>query len=294
MKTDETISVTHEPLVTPANERLDRMRDEILRLNLAQNIVDLELYGYTIVDDVKPLGFFDELRETILKLGEEDRQAGRQVPLAGDDGKSYLVPWLLARGEIFEEALMAEKPLALITWLMGESCQLSSNHAHVRVEGDPAQTIHSDAALVPEPLPVAPVASNSMWVTDEFSLQGGATVVVPGSHKRLSTPPPGGSKIAVPVNANKGSVVIFNGNLWHGAGARTIPGERVGMTMYFNRMYVRPQEDLNSLISDEVVARNPPRFAHLIGRNNPFPAKEYGWFNPKGAPFYGPTKDQRG
>ena len=27
---------------------------------------------------------------------------------------------------------MAEKPLALITYLMGESCQISSNHGHVR------------------------------------------------------------------------------------------------------------------------------------------------------------------
>ena len=280
--------------ISDANKRLDRMRDEILRLDLAHNIVELELYGYTIVDDVKPLSFFDELRATILKLGEEDRQADRRIPLAGADGKSYLVPWLMARGRIFEEALMAEKPLALVTWLMGESCQLSSCHAHVRVEGDLPQTIHSDAALVPEPLPVAPVASNSMWVTDEFTLEGGATMVIPGSHKRLSAPTPEASKMAIPVKAKKGSVVVFNGNLWHGAGARTIPGERVGMTLYFNRMYVRPQEDLNSLISDEVVTRNPPRFAHLIGRNNPFPAKEYGWFNPKGASYYGPTKDQRG
>ena len=100
--------------------------------------------------------------------------------------------------------------------------------------------------------------------------------------------------MAVPVEAKKGSVIVFNGNIWHGAGARTIPGERVGMTLYFNRMYVRPQEDLNAVISDEVVARNPARFAHLIGRNNPYPAKEFGWFNPRGAPFQVITKDQRG
>lgn len=294
VNTAEPVADCRDPIAIEAHTRLDRMREEIERLDLAHNIVELELYGYTIVENVKPLSFFDELRTTILKLAEEDRRAGTRVPLAGPDGKSYLVPWLLARGRIFEEALMEPKPLALITWLMGESCQLSSNHAHVRVQGDPPQNLHADAPLVPEPFPVAPVASNSMWVTDDFSLESGATLVVPGSHKRLSAPTAEARNMAVPVEAKKGSVIVLNGNIWHGAGARTIPGERVGMTLYFNRMYVRPQEDLNGVISDEVVARNPARFAHLIGRNNPYPAQEFGWFNPKGAPFQVTTKDQRG
>ena len=47
------------------------------------------------------------------------------------------------------------------------------------------------------------------------------------------------------------------------------------MTVYFSRMYARTQEPLNDLISDEIVARNPPRFAELIGRYNPFPSDYY-------------------
>jgi ectoine hydroxylase-related dioxygenase (phytanoyl-CoA dioxygenase family) len=200
----------------------------------------------------------------------------------------------MARGRIFEKALMAEKRLALITWLLGESCELSSNHGHVRVEGDPEQELHVDAPLVPEPLPVAAVSCNSMWATDYFTKESGATLVVPGSHKRLCSPPANAKDMAVPVLAKKGSVIVFNGNIRHGAGARTVSGERVGMTMYFNRMYVRPQEDLANVISDEVLARNPPRFAHLVGMNNPYPARDFNFFNPKGAAFQDCTKDQRG
>ena len=100
--------------------------------------------------------------------------------------------------------------------------------------------------------------------------------------------------MAVSVEAKKGSVVVFNGNLWHSAGARTIPGERVGMTMYFNRMYARPQEDLNAVISDEVVARNPPQFAHLVGRDNPCPAKDFGFVNRSAAKNFQPAQDPRG
>lgn len=270
------------------------MYDEIIRLGLERNVVELELYGYTIIEGAKPLSFFDELRQTILRLGAEDLAAGSRWPLAGPQGESYLVPWLLARGQIFEQAVMAEKPLALVTWLLGESCQISSNHGHVRGAGDPPQAMHSDAPMVPDPLPDHAMTCNMMWVTDEFKKESGATLVVPGSHKRRSHPNPGAHKTTIALEAPKGSVIVFNGNLSHAAGARTIPGERVGMTVYFKRMYVQPQEDLNSVISDEVVARNPPRFAHLIGRDNPYPAKNFGFFNVAGLKYMGPTSDSRG
>ena len=277
-----------------AHERLDRMYDEIVRLDLSRNVLELDLYGYTIVHDAKPLSFFEELRATILKLGEEDRQNNKTIPLAGKDGASYLVPWLLARGRIFEEAVMAEKPLALITYLMGESCQLSSNHAHVRVQGDPPQGMHTDSPLMPDPLPDAPVASNAMWVIDDFSLESGATLVVPGSHKKRSNPPANAMEMAIPIEAPTGAVIVFNGNLWHSAGARKLPGERVGMTQYFRRMYAIPQEDLNGVISDEVIARNSPRFAHLVGRDSPYPGQDFEFFNLEGAKYFGPTSDSRG
>jgi len=284
------------PSVIDQHERLDRLRDELFRLGLERNIVELELYGYTYVTDVMPLEFFDELRETILELGEEDRKAGQQIPLTGPGGKSYLVAQLLNRGRIFERAVMAEKPLALVTYLMGESCQISSCHGHCRVEGDPPQGMHTDAPFVPEPIPGFIHTCNMMWCTEDFSLESGGTLVVPGSHKRGTHPLPGNTtrKMAVSVEVPRGSVMVFSGNLWHGAGARTIPGTRVGMTVYFSRMYARTQEPLNELISDEIVARNPPRFAELIGRYNPYPSDRYGFDPAKLARYTGKTNDQRG
>ena len=85
-----------------AQERLDRMYTEIIRLGLERHVVELELYGYTVVEDCAPLNFFDELRDTIIRLGAADAAAGKSWPLAGPQGSSYLVPWLLARGRIFE------------------------------------------------------------------------------------------------------------------------------------------------------------------------------------------------
>lgn len=286
------------PEVVAQHRRLDKLRDEIFALGLERNVVELELYGYTVVEDVKPLPFFDELRETILDLGEEDHRLGRVEKLAGAEGGSYLVWQLLNRGRIFEEAAMAEKPLALVTYLLGESCQISSCAAHVRAQGDPPQAMHSDTPFVPTPLPPFVHTCNAMWCTEDFTLEAGGTLVVPGSHKTGCHPLTGRTarNMAIPVEAPKGSVFVFSGNLWHCAGARTLPGRRVGMTVYFSRMYARPQEPLSELIGDEIVARNPPRFAELIGRNNPYPYPKgaYGFEGTKVADHITRTKDPRG
>ena len=83
-----------------------------------------------------------------------------------------------------------------------------------------------------------------------------------GLRHRRTHAAPEAAKMAVPRAARNRSVSGLNGNLWPGAGARREPGEQVGMPVYFNRMSVRPQEDLNAVISDEAIARNPPLFAH--------------------------------
>ncbi len=77
---------------------------------------------------------------------------------------------LLNRGRIFEKAVMAEKPLTLVTYLMGESCQISSCHGQARAQGDPPQRIHVDTP-VPEPTPSFADACNMMWCTEDFSLE---------------------------------------------------------------------------------------------------------------------------
>lgn len=214
--------------------------------------------------------------------------------MTGPDGGRDLVPWLHVRGRTFEEAVMAEKPLALVSWLLGKSCQISSNHRHVRVERDPPQGLHNGAPMVPDPVPDHAMTCKMMWVIDEFTRESGAVLVVPSSHERLRHPNPDAHRAKVPLEAPMGSVIVFSGNLIHGAGSLTIPGKHVGMTVYVKLLYVQPQEDLNAVVSDEVMARNSPQSAHLIGRDYPYPAKDFGFFNAKGMKYMARTADSRG
>lgn len=65
---------------------MDRIYTEILRLGLERHVVELKLYVYTVLADIKPIQIFDDLRKTILKLGAEDAESGRTWPLAGPGG----------------------------------------------------------------------------------------------------------------------------------------------------------------------------------------------------------------
>lgn len=277
-------------------ERLDNLRDAIFTLGLERNIVELELYGYTILKNAMPPAFFDALRDRLLVLDAEDKAAGRKIPIAGPDNDSRNIFHALPRGgALVEQAVMAEKPLTLVTYLLGESCQLSSVHGHIRAQGDPPQDMHADASYLPDPLPEWNHVCNVMWCMDDFSEEAGGTYVVPGSHKKRRHPEPHKARDnAVPVNAAKGDLFVFGGNLWHGAGARKLVGERVGMTAYFSRMYARQQEPLADLVSDEAVERNPPRFAELIGRHNPYPFGAQKDAPPHMGKYYTNTPDARG
>jgi ectoine hydroxylase-related dioxygenase (phytanoyl-CoA dioxygenase family) len=64
--------------------------------------------------------------------------------------------------------------------------------------------------------------------TDGLYGENGATRIVPGSHRNPAFPPPEGGVGEVPAEMPRGSVLVYNGSLWHGGGAnRTFPPNRI-------------------------------------------------------------------
>ena len=106
-----------------------------------------------------------------------------------------------------------------------------------------------------------------LYLLTDFNRDNGSTAFVPGSHKWCRNPVGSetsvGNDQAVPVEAAAGSLVVFSGNTWHGAYDRVAPGLRVSMHLLMVRPIIRPREDLIGRIPQEVLDRNPARFAIL-------------------------------
>jgi ectoine hydroxylase-related dioxygenase (phytanoyl-CoA dioxygenase family) len=70
-----------------------------------------------------------------------------------------------------------------------------------------------------------------------------------------------------PVSAKAGSLIVWDGNLWHGAFGRKRPGVRVALSVTFMRPHLRTFENYVANATPEILARNPPRFAQIIGKH---------------------------
>lgn len=107
---------------------------------------------------------------------------------------------------------------------------------------------------------------NCLFAIDAFSVDNGATLVIPGSQQRPARPEAqvlAGS--AVPVECPAGSMVVFDSTLWHAAGHNTSGRDRLAINHQFTRSYIKQQIDYVRALGAEVVQAQPPRTQQLLG-----------------------------
>lgn len=268
--------------------KLARAWEEIQCLGLEAYVADLDAHGYTVLPPsiACPNGLAGRLLEAVLDVGERRNGVrpdleggtthagfkGRFASFSSDDGDSPigdLMQSLLFEDRVFEEALMNPVLLAMATYLCGYSVVLSSMGCFMKGPNVSTFTLHTDTPL-PAPLPPQALVCNLTYVLTDFNRENGSTAFVPGSHKWCRAPVgnegvvgDGGNPAAVPVECPAGSLLLWHGNTWHGAFNRTAPGLRVSVPVYMARPFIRTQEGLVGKIPQEMLDRNPPRFAIL-------------------------------
>ena len=96
-------------------------------LGLNERLIEQETIGYTTLKGVLNDAQIARARQVILNRVE--RTTGTRLDIEHDTGEHLqgvtCIPYVLFDDEIYESILLAPKPLALITYLLGESCLLS-------------------------------------------------------------------------------------------------------------------------------------------------------------------------
>jgi ectoine hydroxylase-related dioxygenase (phytanoyl-CoA dioxygenase family) len=257
--------------------------DELRRLDLVENIAELEANGLTVVPPhkVADAAFVTRLRDAVVAVTE--RRTGEPVDVAGTTEAVYAggfgrqMFYLLFEDDVFQEAVVNPTALALATYLLGESCVLSNCLAGLKGPGGGDLPLHCDNVMIPAPFPPYAQVCNVTWALTDYGEGSGELRYVPGSHRFGRHPTPGeGLDALVPVHAEAGSILFWHGNTWHGATARRDPGLRINLIVAMMRPYLRPQEVYKENVTEEILAKNPPRFATLVGQGH-----NYGW-NEKG------------
>ena len=155
------------------------------KMGRQDNRAELEERGFTIVPGVLSDGKVQRARAAIVSRME--KLFGHEVDLASETGKSYegsrYVPYLLYVDPVFEDILLEPAPLALITYLLGESCLLSSLGSHPKGPGGMPLLLHSDGYARREPYEAISEVANINYALTPYTQETGPLAIVRGSHK---------------------------------------------------------------------------------------------------------------
>ena len=171
---------------------------------------------------------------------------------------------LFAKTRAVDEIAIDPVLLHVIEGVLGGQFQMSVATAMCPDPGVDAQGLHQDDGHYPLPRPRPPFIANTLIALDDFTEANGATRLVPGSH--LFTGPVEADAEIVFAEMPAGSLLVFDGALWHAGGAnRTEDRRRRSINLNFNLSWLRQQENQYVGIPRDTWLQMPERLQRLLG-----------------------------
>ncbi|MEM7079122.1 MAG: phytanoyl-CoA dioxygenase family protein [Pseudomonadota bacterium] len=226
----------------------------IERLGLEENCRQLAMEGWTVVHDAATPEFNEQLRATILDLCAA--RGGGQM--------------LLHKDPVFAEAVLNPSLQAMAEYSVGRGFLLSQVAASVRPKGSKPIGLHADNNWLPAPFPAHNMLLTACWACDEYTREGGSTLVIPGSANLRRHPNAEETEAlqgAIAIECPAGSIAMWDGNVWHSNYPREIDGDRVVCHITYSRLMMRPVENYQQW-ADELVATHGGSMAQMLGRHD--------------------------
>ena len=132
--------------------------------------------------------------------------------------------------------------------------------------GEPSQAIHRDQwAFDFFPFPTGyEVQCNTLWALTGFTEENGATRVIPGSH-RYADKLQLHERDSLPAEMEAGSVLLYTGALYHGAGANRSDGTRYGVNLTYALSWLRQEENQYLAVPADTARTFPEPLLRLMG-----------------------------
>ncbi|MFT4521031.1 MAG: ectoine hydroxylase-related dioxygenase (phytanoyl-CoA dioxygenase family), partial [Halioglobus sp.] len=188
---------------------------------------------------------------------------------------------LVARDKIFQDIVEDPTIMALCDALFMPNYLLTASQAIVIGPGETPQPWHTDDSFYPVPRPRPMISISTIVAVDGFTLENGATEMVPGSHlwddEKIAGHYSSGdyetdlelverlADEAVPMEVSAGSCLVFAGTVLHRGGANNSSGSRRAFSNQYCEPWARAQENFYLAIPPEEVAQMSPKIQSLLG-----------------------------
>ncbi len=233
-------------------------------LDIEHHVERFDRDGYTILERVIEPELLDAIADDLRRIERERAIVPAQNLFEGL--RTVRIYNLLAFGAPFDRIAAHDRVLPLVERVLDRGCLVSSVSSIAIDAGETPQPWHADDQHIPLPRPHVPIVCNTMWAITDFTKDNGATRFVPGSHRAVETPPPFGDiDGAIAAEMPRGSVLVYNGSLWHGGGPNTTDSRRVGVAMNYCAGWVRQQENQLLGIPLDVARGFSTRLRKLVG-----------------------------
>jgi ectoine hydroxylase-related dioxygenase (phytanoyl-CoA dioxygenase family) len=157
----------------------------------------------------------------------------------------------------FDELYLYPQVLQACCRVIGQPFRLSTIHARTVKPRIAAQRLHVDFAGDAQGWPMV----GFIWMIDDFTPENGATCFLPGSQGM--DPAPATSTVASACGP-AGSVIVFNGAVWHGHGANRTDSPRRSIQGAYIRRTAISRENLPSRMQPETLDRIGPLAKYLL------------------------------
>ncbi len=238
---------------------LERHADEILTR------------GYTVVPAVLDAGEIAAARAALDDVfAREDAIAEQRHWKTPTYRVAYMLP---QKHAFFRDAPLNPRVLPLMRRVLGDDCVINSLNGLTMISGGETQRLHKDSMSIPGHV----MYVNALHTLDDFTVANGCTRLIPGSQDRpLHRDKPWMTNTdeawidafeseAIPVEAPAGSLIAYNGGLWHAGSRNTTARPRRALHLFYSRPWVRPQWDFARSLSPDVIAAMTPPQREIFG-----------------------------
>ncbi len=241
-------------------------------------------------------GFFDDdtvakARALLCELAEAEDSEPDPAEAAGPAAASSSMRaavttqkrvWnLIEKGAVFRAIAEEPRLLAILEAILGHDFLLSTIAGSILHPGAPSQEAHADypywdlydPARWPHGFnPSFNIQVQNLVMLSDFTLENGATAILPGTHKRCSWPDTEEfERDHVRATGSAGTLVMFSGLMWHAACENQSDAARIALIIAYHCKFIRQLEDFRLGVSAATLAQCSERLKYLMGLNQPYP-----------------------